>query len=260
MRTVLVLATVFVATIILAPIVAIASLLGVPEREGSVYEWAMRNWARALNRAAGVKIVVHDRERILAGRGSVYVINHVSWFDVFVLAAFMPRYTWIAKAELAKLPIFGWGARGAGVIFIERENRKSAFESYRQAAEEVKRGRNVVVAPEGTRGKEYALRPFKKGPFVLAIAAGAPIVPVIVHGAREVMGRGWRVRSGTVHVHFLEHIETTGFDYEHRHELMDITWRRMAAAMQDLYGIESREDVHARARSSATTPSQLPTS
>ncbi|MHB0948719.1 MAG: lysophospholipid acyltransferase family protein [Gemmatimonadaceae bacterium] len=249
MRTALVLLTVVVATVVLAPVVAIASLLGVPEREGSVYEWAMRHWARALNRAAGVKIVVHDRERILKGRGAVYVINHVSWFDVFVLASFLPRYTWIAKAELARLPIFGWGARRAGVIFIERENRKSAFESYRLAAAEVTRGRNVVVAPEGTRGPEYALRPFKKGPFVLAIAAGAPIVPVIVYGAREVMGRGWRVRSGTVHVHILEPIEPTGYDYEHRHELMAITWRRMAAAMHDLHGIESREDPHARAGS-----------
>ena len=71
--------------------------------------------------------------------------------------------------------------------------------------------------PEGTRGRDYPLRPFKKGPFVLAIAAQAPVVPDVVYGAR----RGDAARElpdppGTVHVHFLEPVATAGYDYEHR--------------------------------------------
>ena len=75
-------------------------------------------------------------------------------------------------------------------MFLTRDNRKSAFESYKEAAKEVTAGKNVVVFPEGTRGHDYSLRPFKKGPFVLAIAAQAPVVPVLVYGAREVMPKG----------------------------------------------------------------------
>ena len=85
----------------------------------------------------------------------------------------------------------------AGIVFIDRDNRKQAFESYEQAAGEVQRGRAIIVCPEGTRGFDYHLRPFKKGPFVFAIAAQAPVIPTIVYGAREVMPKGsFSIRSG----------------------------------------------------------------
>jgi 1-acyl-sn-glycerol-3-phosphate acyltransferase len=240
MRTLLAFIMVWVATIPLATIAVVARLLGKHEGEHGVAQWCMRTWARCLNAAAGVRVVVHDPERILAGRGAVYASNHVSWYDVFAIASVLPRYTFIAKAELRKIPIFGIGAESAGVVFLTRENRKSAFESYHDAADEVKKGKNVVVFPEGTRGREYALRPFKKGPFVLAIAAKAPVVPVLVYGAREVMRKGsFAVHSGTVHVHFLEPVETVGFDYERRHDLMRTVWDRITVCLRDEYGVAS---------------------
>jgi 1-acyl-sn-glycerol-3-phosphate acyltransferase len=242
MRTVLTVLTVAVATILLAPVVIVARLLGVHEGEHGVAQWCMRTWARSMVVVAGVKIVVHNPERMLHGRGAVYACNHVSWFDVFAIASVLPRYTFIAKSELRKLPLFGWGAESAGVVFLARDNRKSAFESYKSAAHEVTAGKNVVVFPEGTRGREYALRPFKKGPFVLAIAAQAPVVPVLVYGAREVMPKGsFRIRPATVHVHFLEAAETAGLDYERRHDLMRTVWDRIATCLREEYGVTTSE-------------------
>jgi 1-acyl-sn-glycerol-3-phosphate acyltransferase len=162
----------------------------------------------------------------------------VSWFDIFAIASLLPRYTFVAKAELRRIPIFGWGAEGAGVVFLARENRKSAFEAYTQVAKQVAEGLSVVVCPEGTRGESYSLRPFKKGPFVLAIAAHAPVVPMVVYGAREIMPKGrFGVRRGVIHLHLLEPIETSGYDYERRHELMRAVWERMAATLRDVYGV-----------------------
>jgi 1-acyl-sn-glycerol-3-phosphate acyltransferase len=242
MRTVLTYVMVWVATIPLATIVVVARLLGLQGGRFDVAQWCMRTWARSLCAAAGAKIVVHDERHVAPDRGAVYASNHVSWFDVFAIASVLPRYTFIAKAELRKIPIFGIGAEAAGVVFLARENRKSAFESYHGAAAEVEGGKNVVVFPEGTRGYEYALRPFKKGPFVLAIAAKAPVVPVVVYGAREVMPKGrWRIRANTVHVHFLEPVETAGLDYDRRHEVMRAVWERMAACLREEYGIRSGE-------------------
>ncbi|MDQ3673058.1 MAG: 1-acyl-sn-glycerol-3-phosphate acyltransferase, partial [Gemmatimonadota bacterium] len=85
----------------------------------------------------------------------------------------------------------------------------------------------------------YQVRPFKKGPFVLAIAAGVPIVPVIVHGTIEVLRRDslW-VNPGTVDIHLLEPLATAGTDYEHREELMQKVRARMEQAMHALYGVE----------------------
>lgn len=242
MRTLLTLFTVLVATGVLAPTVIVCRLLRFPDGPNSVYQRVMHLWARIVCRAAGVTVKVHGAERMSADTGVIYAANHVSWFDIFALASVIPRYSFVAKSELRRIPIFGWGAESAGIIFLERENRKSAFESYKVAAREVQRGRSVVVCPEGTRGHDYHLRPFKKGPFVLAIAAQAPIVPALVYGAREVMPKGsFRIHRGVVEIHFLEPVPTAGYDYEHRSELMSVVWHRMADAMRDLYGVGTSE-------------------
>jgi 1-acyl-sn-glycerol-3-phosphate acyltransferase len=242
MRTILTLATVFVMTAILGPIVIIARLFGAREGEGSVAQRAMRLWARSLNWAAGVELRVHGAEHIERNRGAIYVANHVSWFDIFAIAAILPRYSFIAKSELRKIPLFGIAAEAAGIVFIDRDNRKSAFESYKVAATDVQRGRSVVVCPEGTRGRDYHLRPFKKGPFVLAIAAQAPVVPTVVHGTIDVMRKGsFLIRSGVVDVHFLEPIETTGLSYDQRAELMKRVWQRVADTMRDVYAVGTNE-------------------
>ena len=160
--------------------------------------------------------------------GAVFVANHVSWFDVFALASVVPWCSFVAKSELRQIPVFGFAAEAAGIVFIDRENRKQAFESYEVAAKEVRRGRAIVVCPEGTRGCDYHLRPFKKGPFVLAIAAQSPVIPTVVHGTIEVMPKGsfWIRSGGRIDLHFLEPIPTIGCDYEHRAELMTATWTR----------------------------------
>src|SRR6185436_18663199 len=160
-------------------------------------------------------------------------------FDVFPLAAVVPWCSFIAKSELRGIPVFGFAAECAGIVFLDRENRKQAFEQYKVAAREVQRGKNVIVCPEGTRGIDYHLRPFKKGPFVLAIAAQAPIIPTIVYGAREVMPKGsfW-IRPGTVDLHFLEPVPTAGLSYDDRTQLMERVWSRMADEMRRLYGVQ----------------------
>ena len=240
MRTILVFLTLIIMTPVFGLMVIIAALLGIENREGSIYEKAPRWWAALALRVGGVRVRLHNVERMQTGEPRVFVSNHVSWFDVWALAAVLPHAKFLGKAELFRIPIFGRAARAAGMIAIERENRKSAFESYRVAAERIRGGASVAVFPEGTRGRSYALRQFKKGPFVLAVAAGVPIVPTIVHGTLEVMSRdSFRVRSGVVDIHFLEPIDASGLTYDDRNRLSRTAWERMAQAMRELYGVES---------------------
>ena len=244
MRTIIVFLTLIIMTPVLGMMVIIGALFGAEDREGSIYDKVPRWWGALALRVAGVRVRLHNVERMQTGAPRIFVSNHVSWFDVWVLAAVLPRYKFVGKAELFRIPIFGRAARTAGMIAIERENRKSAFESYRVAAERIRAGASVVVFPEGTRGRTYALRPFKKGPFVLAVAAGVPIVPTIIHGTLEVMSRdSFRVRPGVVDVHFLEPIDAAGLTYEDRNRLSRAAWAQMAAAMRELYGLENTEPV-----------------
>jgi 1-acyl-sn-glycerol-3-phosphate acyltransferase len=248
MRTLWTFLVVTLATATLGPTVLVAALLQVRDKPDGVYQWCMHTWARLGIWAAGVRVELHHPERMSADRGVVYIANHVSWFDVLALAATLPRYSFVAKRELRRIPIFGPAAGAAGIVYLDRDNRKRAFDSYEDAAVQVRAGKSVVVYPEGTRGKDYPLRPFKKGPFVLAIAAQAAIVPTVVYGAREVMPRGsFRVRRGVIHVHFLEPVPTVGMTYDQRGELVTLVWHRMADALHEHYGVRIAERAIARA-------------
>lgn len=256
-RALLVALTFLVATPVLGLVVIVAALLRVPNRPGGVYDWAARTWSRFLLIAAGARVRLHGVEHAGGGAPRVFVCNHVSWYDVFALASELPKYRFVAKAELFRIPIFGPAARAVGTIPIERENRSAAFQSYEVAGQMIREGNPVVVFPEGTRGESYALRPFKKGPFVLAIASGVPIVPVIVHGAREILPRGrMTVRSGVVNVHFLPPVSTSGLTYDDRDRLAREVHGRMAAALRELYGVESPPFADRQVRAATVAPTE----
>jgi 1-acyl-sn-glycerol-3-phosphate acyltransferase len=240
MRTLVTVVVTAIATLTLGSTVLIARLLGVRYRGDGIYERCMRAWARLVLGAAGVRLRVHGAENIPGESGAVYIMNHVSWFDVFAMALVVPRSTFVAKRELRRIPMFGIAADAVGIVFLDRDNRKSAFESYHTAARSVEEGRGIVVCPEGTRGVDYHLRPFKKGPFVLAIAAQAKVVPAVVYGQRHVMPKGsFRIRSGTIDVHVLPPIATAGLAYEDRGALMSTVWDRMAELLRREHGIAS---------------------
>ncbi|HEY9514631.1 MAG TPA: lysophospholipid acyltransferase family protein [Gemmatimonadaceae bacterium] len=234
MRALLAYPTMFVMTLLLGIPVIVVSLMRVRIDPDSLLGRAPRLWGRTVLRAAGVRLALHGTEHIAPpGQARVYVSNHVSWFEIFGLAAILPRCRFVAKKEIAALPIFGRAAGEVAAIFIDRGNRKAAFDSYADAAGKMKGGTSVVVFPEGTRGYSYALRPFKKGPFVLAIAAQAPVVPVVSRGTREIQAKGQvAIHSGVCELTFLEPIPTAGMTYDDRERLMNIVWHRMAAELE----------------------------
>jgi 1-acyl-sn-glycerol-3-phosphate acyltransferase len=226
-------------TIICGLIGLVGALLNLRDGVGSVFDFAMHTWGSAVTWASGVKVVVHGREH-LDGPQHIIVSNHMSQHDILVLASILRNLKFVAKNELAKVPFFGKAAASVGTVYIERQNRKSSFDSYKQAAEKIREGACVVVFAEGSRGPNYSLRPFKKGPFVLAVHVHAPIVPVVIHGTQEVHPKGTiRVTPGTVHVHFLEPIPTEGLTYEDRNALAKTVYDRMAALLVAEYGVSS---------------------
>lgn len=239
MRLVLVAIAALIATPALTALLVIAKLLRIPDRAGSVYDGIPRWWAKTLLWVAGVDVRASGTEFIGGESPRIFVGNHVSWFDVLASAAVLPRGKYVAKAELFRVPVFGQAIRWIGMIEIERENRKAAFDSLERAAAKIRAGNPVVMFAEGTRGDEYALRPFKKGPFVLAITAGVAVVPMVIYGTIERMRRGsWKITPGTIEVTFLEPIPTTGYTYDDRGELVELVRARMAAVLQERYGVE----------------------
>lgn len=227
------------ATVVFGSWVLLCALFGVRDGVGSPYDRAPRIWSRFILWMSGVKVVLHGVEHS-QGAQHIFVVNHVANYDVLAVAATLRWVKFVAKAELFKIPLFGRAMLAAGMIPIERANRKAAFGSYSVATKRIQAGASVAVYPEGTRGNAYPLRPFKKGPFVLAIQSQAPIVPVVVYGQLEVNPKGkFSVKPGIIHLHFLSPIETAGMDYEDRDRLAEETHRAMRECLKAEYGVGS---------------------
>ncbi len=255
LRTAFTTLALLLGTLVLGSLVLLAQLVGVPHRQGDIYEKCRVGWGRLLLRAAGVKVVLHGAEKVSANVPRVFIANHVSWFDIPATLDALPPYGFLAKRELERIPFFGSAARAAGVIYLDRENRKAAFSAIEDAAKRIQAGESVLVFPEGTRGERYALRPFKKGAFVLAIGSGAPIVPVVIHGTIAVNPRGeFRASPGVVNLHLLEPIPTAGMTYDDRDTLAETVRHRMADCLREVYSIEPALEPRLAERPNTATP------
>lgn len=163
----------------------------------------------------GVRWVVTGREHIQRHRAAVYCVNHSSNLEPPVLfllfAPLFPRLRILYKAELRRLPILTAGFDRAGFVPIERGRRERAAAAIERAAQGLREGYSFLVFPEGTRSESGDLLPFKKGGFLMAIKAQAPIVPMAITGARTAMRRGsWVIRPATLHVRLGPPVETAG--------------------------------------------------
>jgi 1-acyl-sn-glycerol-3-phosphate acyltransferase len=208
-----------------------AALLGV---RGSVYVRWTRGWARASLWGSGCRVVTHGMERLEPGTPFILAANHVSWLDIFAIAAVLPvDYHFVAKKELERIPVFGAAWKAAGHISIDRGNHERAIASLRRAGAQMRSQQSVVVIfAEGTRSRTGRLLPFKKGAFALSRETGIPVVPTVVIGSYDVMRPDtFLVRPATIHLHFEAPVPPDGRTLErHLTEVRDVCVRRLAEA------------------------------
>jgi 1-acyl-sn-glycerol-3-phosphate acyltransferase len=206
------------------------ALVGV---RGPVYVRMTRAWARVALWSSGSDAELHGLEHVVPGEPFILVANHVSWFDIFAIAAKLPvDYHFVAKKELEKVPVFGLAWRVAGHISIDRGNRESAARSLRKAGEQMREQKSVVVIfAEGTRSRSGRLLPFKKGAFVLAQETGIPIIPTVVTGSFDIMRPDtFVVRPATIHVYFEPPVDPAGLKGD---ELMQRVRRVFVQRLED---------------------------
>lgn len=144
----------------------------------------------------------------------IYMLNHQSMFDHFMIAGSTSHYlTGVAAEDQYSYPVYGAALRRYKAIPIKREKLKDAIHSLDEAEKVVLSGTSLLIAPEGTRTVSGELGTFKKGPFHLAINTKATIIPVAIIGAWEAKKKtDWKLKPGVITIHYGDPIQSTQYD------------------------------------------------
>ncbi|WP_099319177.1 HAD-IB family hydrolase/lysophospholipid acyltransferase family protein [Mycobacterium ostraviense] len=160
------------------------------------------NFSQLLLATSGVHLNVIGKENLTAQRPAVFIFNHRNQVDP-VIAGALVRDNWVGvgKKELQNDPIMGTLGKLLDGVFVDRDDPVAAVETLHTVEDRARKGLSIVIAPEGTRLDTTEVGPFKKGPFRIAMAAGIPIVPIVIRNAEIVASRNsTTINPGTVDV------------------------------------------------------------
>ncbi len=171
----------------------------------------MRPWGRGILGMARIRLRVIERAPLPDGP-VVFVANHQNALDIPATVVGLPRpFLFLARHELRSWPVVGWVLEKTACIFIPRDNPRQALASLTHAGERIRGGESVLLFPEGGRSHSHQTAPFMRGPFLLAVEAGVPVVPVTLVGHTGVMDESARLaRPGEIALVIGEPIPTDG--------------------------------------------------
>ncbi len=138
---------------------------------------------------SGTKVKAEGLENIPKDRAVLYVGNHRSYFDIITSYRLLPGITgYVAKKEMAKVPLLRLWMRYIHCLFLDRSNVKEGLKTILAGVDELKNGHSIWIFPEGTRnrGEEGSMLEFKEGSLKIAEKGGCPVVPVAITGTADI--------------------------------------------------------------------------
>ncbi len=220
MRTLLFWTMALLSTAFFSLVSVLGGLVRAPK---GLHDWVHRSWSLSMLWAASTRVEVYGLEHVLRDRPQVFMSNHESNLDTFVLLLSLPAsIRFVAKMELSRIPLFAQAMKAAGHVFIDRGERAAAMKSMRAAGRRMEaENLSLGLYPEGTRSRTGALGEFRRGTFVLAIETQEPIIPVAIQGSRNILTPGSpRIRGGLVSLRVGPQIQTAGLTAEDREPLL----------------------------------------
>ncbi|CAG8578351.1 3393_t:CDS:2 [Acaulospora morrowiae] len=205
----------------------VAIIFALIGKRGLINWVTARGYAYIAGGAVGISYRVDGEEHMNTERPAIYICNHQSAGDLFVLGRIFPKNcVVVSKSSLKFVPIMGMFMILGQAVFLDRKNHNGAVSALSKAAQDIKRLKiSAFVFPEGTRARleEADLLPFKKGAFHMAVQAGIPIIPIVVANYSDIYSSRQRIfRGGQIHIKVLPSIETTGIDVDDKDQINDL--------------------------------------
>lgn len=152
-----------------------------------------RIWGKGIIRASLLPVKVSGLEALEHDRQYIYVANHSSYYDVFLLSGFLPfPRRWMMKRELERVPFFGSGCRHAGSVYVDKGSMSDIKATYQRALSVLREGVSIIIFPEGRRSDDGRMGKFSRTPFTLASEMHLPVVPITINGTFDVLPRNRR--------------------------------------------------------------------
>ncbi|GAB6277513.1 MAG: hypothetical protein SAMD01599839_20530 [Rectinema sp.] len=164
------------------------------ELEHYVFQ-TISQWSKAVLKITKMKIDVRGAELLKPDQTYLFVSNHRSPADIPLLFAMIPQHTaFVANGIFQKIPAISYWMRASGSVFIDQNNPKSALKAFKAMTRRLRRGRSLILFPEGHMHQGKGLDTFNRGGIFSAVLTGAPIVPICLYGTDKV------IRPGSFHI------------------------------------------------------------
>lgn len=152
-------------------------------------------------RLAGISFAIEGSEG-LPSQPVIVVANHSSYLDGLFLVAALPRpYRFVAKRELASVPLIGMFLRRLRVAFVERFDVRAGASDAQRLGESARSGNGLIFFPEGTFTRVPGVMTFHLGAFAAAAASRMAVLPIAICGARSMLrDEQWRARRASITV------------------------------------------------------------
>ncbi len=203
----------------------------------------LRFWGNACHWLQGVRLEVEGREHLAGCAPRIATFNHSSSLDAILIPVLWPHAgTAVVKREFLRIPFVGWAVWSMGFLFVDRGRSERARRVIDETGARIRDERlTVFIAPEGTRSRDGAFQPFKRGAFHLAAASHAPIVPIVISGAYEVYPRqAIAATPGVVRVRILPPIPTDHLTTENLGAFADELRARYTRELEDMLSTARR--------------------
>lgn len=173
-------------------------------------QWALKTWAKVaavlLALICGVKVEVRGRQHMPAGPALI-ASKHQCMFDIFGTVAVLPDACYVMRKELMLIPIFGWWAWKCGEIVVDREGQAKALKKMlADSRARLDEGRQIVIFPEGHRGKPGIAGDYKPGVAGLYRDLDVPCSLIALNSGAHWPAHGLLRKPGTIVFEFLEPI------------------------------------------------------